>query len=281
MDMLTVDPVLLATASLAQVHRATLRCKNPEDGRNEVRDIVVKAQHRSVASLMRQDMENLRTNLATVACLEAVADFEPVVREYNQEVRRELDFRIEAVNMEAVRHTLLSSSSSGGDDNDDDEESPHKVIIPRSLWYSGRLLLMDYCPGFPVIDTEALDQHRFDRRLLLRRICSAWPLQMHVGGLFNADPHSGNILVSTAANSADASVPVLLDFGLTKRFGDDTKRAFAVLIHATDETDVDAMLTSFRDIGMKLYWYDPFEDMASMQRAFADPETPPPHTQSQ
>ena len=41
---------------------------------------------------------------------------------------------------------------------------------------------------------------------------------MHVGGVFNADPHAGNILVSTAPNQeGDAAVPVFLDFGLTKR----------------------------------------------------------------
>ena len=51
-----IDPNPLSTASLAQVHRAKL-----VDGR----DVVVKVQHRGVASLMRQDMTNLRTILSS------------------------------------------------------------------------------------------------------------------------------------------------------------------------------------------------------------------------
>ena len=96
-------------------------------------------------------------------------------------------------------------------------------------------------------------------------------MQMHVGGCFNADPHSGNILVSTAEADGDASVPVLLDFGLTKRLDNNMRLAFARLVHAADENDVDALLQSFQDMGLVLNRYDPFEDMAAMKRSFADP----------
>jgi aarF domain-containing kinase len=92
-----VDPTPLSTASLAQVHRATLT-----DGRA----VVVKAQHRGVASLMRQDMENLKTVLSLVARFDADADFGPIVREWTSEVLKELDFRTEAVNQAEVRALL-------------------------------------------------------------------------------------------------------------------------------------------------------------------------------
>jgi predicted unusual protein kinase regulating ubiquinone biosynthesis (AarF/ABC1/UbiB family) len=48
---------------------------------------------------------------------------------------------------------------------------------------------MDFCEGFPVRNTEVLDEYGVDRELLLERVCAAWAVQMHIGGFFNADPH--------------------------------------------------------------------------------------------
>jgi CubicO group peptidase (beta-lactamase class C family) len=79
----------------------------------------------------------------------------------------------------------------------------------------------------------------------------------------------GNLLVSTAV-PGDPSVPVLLDFGLTKRLDPKIKVAFARLMHASHESDVDALLQSFDEMGLKMNRHDPFEDMANMQRGFGD-----------
>ena len=65
-------------AAIAQVHRATLK----RDGRQ----VVIKAQHRGVGSLMRQDMRNLETILSCVAAFDKDADFGPVVKEWTTEV---------------------------------------------------------------------------------------------------------------------------------------------------------------------------------------------------
>lgn len=62
----SIDPNPLSTASIAQVHQATL-----VDGRK----VVIKAQHRGVASLMLQDMENLRTILQLLATFEPDFDY--------------------------------------------------------------------------------------------------------------------------------------------------------------------------------------------------------------
>ena len=62
------------------------------------------------------------------------------------------------------------------------------------------------------------------------------------------DPHPGNILVSTneAQNSNDPSVPVLLDFGLTKRFSPKMLVAFARMMHASYAMDVDELVAAFK-----------------------------------
>jgi aarF domain-containing kinase len=151
--------------------------------------VVVKAQHRGVGALMRQDMVNLRAILELVAVFDKDADFGPVVKEWTKEVLKELDFRTEAANMEQVRVLL--------------EECSVHAIVPRSIEHlvTERILVMDYCQGFAIKDTAQLDANEVDREVLLQRVCQAWAAQMHVAGVFNADPHAGNILVSTARSS--------------------------------------------------------------------------------
>ena len=75
--------------------------------------------------------------------------------------------------------------------------------------------------------------------------------------------------MSTAV-PGDTSVPVLLDFGLTKRLDPPMKLAFARLMHSSYESDVDGLLQSFEEMGLKINRHDPFEDMAAMQRGFGN-----------
>jgi aarF domain-containing kinase len=245
-----IDPTPLSTASLAQVHRATL-----QNGHK----VVIKAQHRGVASLMLQDMENLRTILHLLSKSDPDLDYTPVVEEYTKEVTKELDFRQEAQNMKQVKAML--------------QQEGIRAIIPETIdgLVTEKVMVMDYCEGFSIRDTDSLDKYNADRRLLLERVCQSWAAQMHLLGIFNADPHSGNILVSTSQKDGDASVPVLLDFGLTKRFSPEMKLAFSKLVHSAYETDVDGLLQSFEEMGLKLNRHDPFEDMAMMQKSFSDP----------
>ena len=243
-----IDPEPLSTASLAQVHRATLT-----DGR----DVVIKAQHRGVSSLMIQDMENLQTILDLLSKSDPDLDYTPVVDEYTREVVKELDFRLEAQNMNEVRDLLKRRSIT--------------AIIPQVVpeLVTSKILVMDFCAGFPIRDIESLDRYKVDRRLLLERVCTAWAAQIHCQGTFNSDPHAGNILVSTAIDG-DPSVPVLLDFGLTKRLEPKMRIAFSRLVHSSHETDVDGLLQSFDEMGLVLNRYDPFEDMAVMQKSLSD-----------
>jgi len=123
----SIDAEPLSTASLAQVHRATL-----VGGRQ----VVIKAQHRGVASLMRQDMANLGSILSVVARFDKEADFGPVVREWTAEVLKELDFRTEATNMAEVRALLTARRI--------------RAIVPASVdeLVTQRVLVMDFCEGF-------------------------------------------------------------------------------------------------------------------------------------
>lgn len=165
----SIDQEPLSTASLAQVHRATIK-DDQNGGKNGLRDVVIKVQHRGVASLMMLDMENLRLILQMLAYTDSDLDFNPVIREYNMEVAKELDFRTEAENMKEISDLLRISKI--------------QAIIPDTVpgLVTERVLVMDFCEGFPVKDTHLLDEFDVNRELLLERVCAAWAVQMHVGG---------------------------------------------------------------------------------------------------
>ena len=57
---------------------------------------------------------------------------------------------------------------------------------------------------------------------------------------------------------------------MTKRLDPAIKVAFSRLMHASDETDVDSLIQSFEEMGLKMNRHDPFEDMAAMQRSFQE-----------
>jgi len=240
----------LSSASIAQVHRATLR-----NGEN----VIIKARHRNVERLMHNDLGNLETLCNWIAWLNADYDFRQIVKEWIPAVKEELDLTNEAKNLKEIRKNM--------------EKAGLTVIIPRvpdERLVKPDVLVMEYCDGFSVREVAAFDEHGVDRSTLLERICKAFAVQMHTDGIFNADPHPGNILISTdpKQNGGDPSVPVLLDFGLTRRFDADIKVAFSRLVHSCYVMDVQGLLRSFDEMGLKVRDQDPFQDIVSLRSAF-------------
>lgn len=61
------------------------------------------------------------------------------------------------------------------------------------------------------------------------KLCDSFAYQIHIDGLFNGDPHPGNILVHIDEESGDAT-PVILDWGLVKTFDSAGQLAFSKLV---------------------------------------------------
>ncbi|XP_058102759.1 uncharacterized protein LOC131246541 [Magnolia sinica] len=89
MDALFVDfsEEPLATASIAQVHRATL---------NNEREVVVKVQHEGIKEVILEDLKNAKSIVDWIAWAEPQYDFNPMIDEWCKEAPRELDFNSEA-----------------------------------------------------------------------------------------------------------------------------------------------------------------------------------------
>jgi len=121
----TFDPHPFASASIGQVHGATLR-----DGRR----VAVKIQYPAIDQILKADLNNLRTILGSVFAMFSEADFAPIWGEIRDRLLEEIDYRHEA--------TLLRRMAAIHAD------SPH-IIIPRVVDEASTqtVLTMEYVPG--------------------------------------------------------------------------------------------------------------------------------------
>ncbi len=178
----------LATASIAQVHRATLT-----DGRK----VVVKVQRPNLEGTIRADLDllSLLTRLLD-ATVEEAELYHPteVVRVFERAILQELDFCVEADNARAIAANFA-----------DDE----RVFIPEIIdSLSGReVLVMDYAEGVKITDIGP-DQ---DVEAALRTLLDIAFRMGFQHGLFHADPHPGNVLLLRDGRIC------ILDFGLVGR----------------------------------------------------------------
>lgn len=231
----------LGSASLAQVHRATL-----PDGR----EVVAKVQYPEVAGLVKLDVRNLRTIVGLVARREPNFDFRAVVNEIGAQVPLELNFVREAEMTMRIRENLRDVPG---------------IVIPEVVegYVAGKVLVTEFIPGARLLDTEAREALHPDPVALAQTIANAYGHQIMVDGLFQADPHPGNILVLPDGKAA------LLDFGLTKELPDSARLGFARLVLAASNRDGQAIVAAFRELGVKTKSDAP-EDVLPLMQLFFD-----------
>lgn len=168
----------LASASIAQVHRATLH------GGTEV---VVKVQRPEIRERVAVDMDILK-GLAKYA-----EKFSEELRYYNlqaivealeQTLTLELDYHHEMNNINRFRS------------NKDHER--YRVTVPKvyAEYSSERILTMDFIQGFKINDLEAYVRHNISPKEVAKMTMNSFFEQVFMTGFFHADPHPGNIFIS-------------------------------------------------------------------------------------
>src|SRR5262249_29504960 len=144
----TVDEAPLAAASLAQVHRATLR-----DGA----DVAVKVQYPDTARLARVDLACLRLLARVTGRLSRSFDLRSIIDEVAEFVALELDFAREADATVRIGAALASDPT---------------VRVPRvhREHSTAKLVVLEYLDGIKVVDLDALRAAGHDLTEVARRI---------------------------------------------------------------------------------------------------------------
>jgi predicted unusual protein kinase regulating ubiquinone biosynthesis (AarF/ABC1/UbiB family) len=187
----TFNDVPIGSASLSQVYSATLR-----DGR----PVAVKVQRPDVAAILREDLDVLARLAGTVGIVSDAPrryGFSEWVGEFRKTLSAELDFRLEAENLETFARHL---------------DAYPTIYVPQPIWdYStARVLTMDMVAGAKV--TRISELRRIDPAEPLDQLAAdlvrAYLDQVFVHGLIHADPHPGNVLLTADCRLA------LLDLGM-------------------------------------------------------------------
>ncbi|MDR1922265.1 MAG: ubiquinone biosynthesis protein UbiB, partial [Candidatus Adiutrix sp.] len=197
-DLTSLSPTPLAAASVGQVHEARLA-----DGR----EVVVKVRRPGLKKQVNTDLEILMELAELVEKhLPAMASTRPtaLVAEFSRGLRSELDFTMEAMNLERFGRFYAGNSK---------VKVPH---IHRSLC-SDQVVVMEKVEGLKFNDIEALKAAGYDLRELACFGAEVVFEQIMVFGYFHGDPHPGNLLVQPGPRLA------LLDFGLVGRLNRRTR----------------------------------------------------------
>ncbi len=218
-----LDPNPIGSASLSQVHAATL-----PDGTA----VAIKVQRPGIRDIVETDLEILHdlAALAQRTPMGELYDAEAVAEDIAFMLLNELDFRREGRNAEQFRQNFADEP---------------KVHIPRIYWdyTTPRMLVMERVHGIKVDEVEALRAAGHDTRQIALDASRLIIKEVLEDGFFHADPHPGNYLVE-----ADGRIGVL-DFGMVGTLSEDDRINLTRLYVAVIRQDTHSILNVFARMG--------------------------------
>ena len=220
------DRTPLASASIAQVHSATLRTGER---------VVVKVQRSRVAPLVRLDiaaMAWIAPFLVGRIPVAALTNPPALVELFAETIVEELDFRLEAQNMLDIAEVFAGTGQ-------------RTVVVPRPHpeLVTRRVLVMEHLHGFPWSDAAGMRDAGIDTAAVLRSSLIAFLEGALLYGVFHGDLHGGNLLVQSDGTVA------LLDFGITARLDEKKRQAFLRLQMGASTNNVTLQVEALRDLG--------------------------------
>ena len=205
---LRFEPEPIASASVAQVHRAALR-----DGRV----VAVKVRRPDIEELCAFDLSVMRLYARVLQLLPSLALLAPVesVEQFGRAIRMQLDFTVEAANNRRFRKNFAALP---------------EILVPalEDALCTRRVLVMEFIEGVKILDYAQVgaDPRRIGElgfKIMLKMVFE--------DGFVHADLHPGNIFITRDQRVA------LLDLGLVGELDDEHRGAFARYFAAWAQND--------------------------------------------
>ncbi len=256
LNELDVDPVPIGTASLAQVHRATVLATGEQ--------VVLKIQYPGVADAINSDLALFKRLLKVSNIVPQTRALDAWFEEIRDLLHHEVDYEAEAATTERFYDRLSND--------------PRYIVPKINRNYSKkRLLCMSYEPGITVV-SEALQLLPHERRSAIGQAAIEIMMQeIFVWGEMQTDPNFGNYLVRVSESTDDIDKLVLLDFGAIRQFDSNLLTIARGLLRAGYHHNHQAMI-------LAMTGYDFFDSMSDKVRSdiaslfllatepFSDPE---------
>ncbi|HML93289.1 MAG TPA: AarF/UbiB family protein [Methyloceanibacter sp.] len=215
------DDEPIASASIAQVHTAELL-----DGRQ----VVIKVRRVGIEKQIELDMRALKMAVRLVTGVAPHLNrYKPsrIVDEIWTNLRKEIDFRLEARNIKRFASAFANSSTI------------HVPGVVENL-VSKTVIVQERSGGRRISDPAI----RPEGPQLAQNLVDAYLYQIFVLGFFHGDPHPGNLFITT-----DGKI-CFHDFGLVGLLDQTTRRRLAAFISAFIRQDADWLLDAAIDLGI-------------------------------
>lgn len=203
----------IAAASISQVHRARLKG-------SEEPEVVIKVQRPNILGDIQSDIQILYFLAKSVEKVRPdykLFNFTGMVREFQRSIHEELDFSLEAKNIEDISKSV------------DHHEG---VVIPKVNWAfsTKKVLCMTEIKGITLSQVTHFSEE-LDRPFLAQSIAEFFLETIFFHGLFHCDAHAGNLILISEGKGQVG----LVDFGMVGRIGPDLRdkmgRIFLALVN--------------------------------------------------
>lgn len=233
----TLDPEPLATASIGQVHAATLFSGE---------EVVIKIQRPDIEKTVQTDLEILR-DLARLMDDKIkwarTYHLRDMIEDFSYSLYNELNYIKEARNGERLQRQFKDDPS---------------IKIPSIYWEytTKKVLTMERIDGIKISDLETMDKEGVNRRLIANKVADAMLRQVLEYGFFHGDPHPGNIFVLPNNRIA------FIDFGMVGHLLGETRHHFLNLLLQLKQENAKGMIKTFS----KMELLNGVDDIRSLER---------------
>ena len=231
-EIIDLESEPLGSASLAQVHRASLRSG---------RQVVLKVQRPGLERTFRLDLEVMQQVAAAVQRHPRWGrgrDWIGIAQECRRVLLRELDFRLEAEHAARFRQQFLDDPG---------------IRIPAVVWElsTRRVLCLDYVPGIKITDRQALLEAGIVPAAVAEKGAASYLQQLVRFGFFHADPHPGNLAVA-----ADGAL-IYYDFGMMGQLSSRLRGRLGSMVRAAAGRDAAGLVKELQQAGVIAPGVDP------------------------
>ncbi len=200
----SIEPVPIASASIAQVHKAVLLSGET---------VAVKVQRPGIEEVIRADVEMLKDIAGLMMRSEELSSLRPkeLVAAFERSILEELDFRKEAAHLRRFHEHFATDQF---------------VKIPATFLAlcSSKVITLEFFDGIKINKIKELEAAGYDLKLIARRGFDAYFKQIFEWGYFHADPHPGNLLV------LPGGIIGILDFGMVGSLSEKDRSALVEFI---------------------------------------------------
>ncbi|KAI1316053.1 hypothetical protein EDD11_010517 [Mortierella claussenii] len=221
------DLTPIGVASLAQVHRATLKTTGQE--------VAVKIQHPALNEFSEVDMETIAALTKFIAYAFPEFEFFWLSEEIQDNLPKELDFRFEARN---------GTRTAANFDRAREEGSPSCVKVPTVIWAQKRVLVMEFMNGSRIDNVDYLKANNIKVSEISKEMARTFSQMIYKDGFLHCDPHPGNLMIRPTPPGSPSHCNfeiILLDHGLYRELSPEFRLDYARLwtaVIASDQEEI-------------------------------------------